>query len=112
MFVRIPETIVHKYACHVWQKIFEIRWVTSPPAVMAHVHGALKGRWAQIALDETGSLAIQNIFENLTEPEKVNVGMSLLHERGGQIPADIEWLAASLGRSVGQYSNDCQRTMG
>ncbi|KAI8582561.1 hypothetical protein K450DRAFT_227752 [Umbelopsis ramanniana AG] len=70
LFQNIPETITHRYACHVWQKVFEIRWNTHPPAVMYHVNSALKGRWAQVALDETGSLVIQNIFENLTEHDK------------------------------------------
>ena len=23
---RIPETVIHRYACHVWQKLFELRW--------------------------------------------------------------------------------------
>lgn len=71
LFERVPETIIHKSACHVWQKIFEIRWVNHPVPVMTHVYQALKGRWAQVALDETGSLVIQNIFENLPEDDKV-----------------------------------------
>ncbi|ORZ16322.1 armadillo-type protein [Absidia repens] len=70
LFENIPETVTHKSACHVWQKIFEIRWVHHPVKVMAHMHEALKGRWTEVALDETGSLVIQNIFENLSEPEK------------------------------------------
>ncbi|CAO3663812.1 unnamed protein product [Umbelopsis vinacea] len=70
LFQNIPETITHRYACHVWQKVFEIRWNENPPAVMNHVNNALQGRWAQVALDETGSLVIQNIFENLTEQDK------------------------------------------
>lgn len=71
LFVKIPETITHKYACHVWQKVFEVRWSTDTTPMMNHIHESLKGRWAQIALDETGSLVIQNIFENLTEEDKV-----------------------------------------
>lgn len=71
LFVKIPETITHKYACHVWQKVFEVRWSTDTTSMMIHIHEALKGRWAQIALDETGSLVIQNIFENLTQEDKV-----------------------------------------
>ncbi|KAI9247373.1 armadillo-type protein [Helicostylum pulchrum] len=70
LFVKIPETITHKYACHVWQKVFEVRWSTDTTPMMNHIHESLKGRWAQIALDETGSLVIQNIFENLTEEDK------------------------------------------
>ncbi|KAF9121442.1 hypothetical protein BGW39_010524 [Mortierella sp. 14UC] len=70
MFRRIRETIVHRYACHVWQKVFEIRWTDAPPAVMTYVNSAVAGRWASVAVDETGSLVVQNIFENCAEHDK------------------------------------------
>ncbi|KAI8347773.1 armadillo-type protein [Mortierella sp. GBAus27b] len=70
MFRRIPETIVHRYACHVWQKVFEIRWTDSPPAVMTYVNNAVAGKWPSVAVDETGSLVVQNIFENCPEHDK------------------------------------------
>ncbi|KAF9148239.1 hypothetical protein BG015_010045 [Linnemannia schmuckeri] len=70
MFRRIRETIVHRYACHVWQKVFEIRWTDAPPAVMTYVNNAVVGRWAGVAVDETGSLVVQNIFENCAEHDK------------------------------------------
>lgn len=68
---RIPETVVHRYACHVWQKLFELRWSGEPPQVMAKVNEALRGMWHEVALGETGSLVVQNIFENCIEEEKV-----------------------------------------
>lgn len=71
MFRRIRETIVHRYACHVWQKVFEIRWTDAPPAVMTYVNNAVAGRWACVAVDETGSLVVQNVFENCAEHDKV-----------------------------------------
>ncbi|KAJ5955701.1 hypothetical protein N7501_009980 [Penicillium viridicatum] len=67
---RIPETVVHRYACHVWQKLFELRWSGEPPQVMANVNEALRGMWHEVALGETGSLVVQNIFENCVEEEK------------------------------------------
>ncbi|EKV13041.1 Armadillo-like helical [Penicillium digitatum] len=67
---RIPETVVHRYACHVWQKLFELRWSGEPPQVMAKVNEALRGMWHDVALGETGSLVVQNIFENCVEEEK------------------------------------------
>ncbi|KAF9957761.1 hypothetical protein BGZ72_001427 [Mortierella alpina] len=70
MFRRIRETIVHRYACHVWQKVFEIRWTDAPPAVMTYVNNAVAGRWASVAVDETGSLVVQNVFENCAEHDK------------------------------------------
>ncbi|BCS27505.1 Pumilio-family RNA binding repeat-containing protein [Aspergillus puulaauensis] len=67
---RIPETVIHRYACHVWQKLFELRWSGEPPQIMAKVNDALHGMWHEVALGETGSLVVQNIFENCVEDEK------------------------------------------
>ncbi|KAL9606405.1 MAG: hypothetical protein Q9179_000425 [Wetmoreana sp. 5 TL-2023] len=67
---RIPETVIHRYACHVWQKLFELRWADSPPQIMKYVNEALRGMWHDVALGETGSLVVQNIFENCLEKDK------------------------------------------
>lgn len=68
---RIPETVIHRYACHVWQKLFELRWHDSPPQIMRCVNDALNGIWHEVAMGETGSLVVQNIFENCLEEDKV-----------------------------------------
>lgn len=68
---RIPETVIHRYACHVWQKLFELRWTKTPPQIMKYVNDALRGMWHEVALGETGSLVVQNIFENCLEEDKV-----------------------------------------
>ncbi|KAA8913236.1 armadillo-type protein [Sphaerosporella brunnea] len=67
---RIPETVIHRYACHVWQKLFELRWTGNPPQIMKYVNEALRGMWHEVALGETGSLVVQNIFENCLENDK------------------------------------------
>ncbi|KAJ9666125.1 hypothetical protein H2201_003803 [Coniosporium apollinis] len=67
---RIPETVIHRYACHVWQKLFELRWSDSPPQIMKYVNEALRGMWHEVALGETASLVVQNIFENCLEEDK------------------------------------------
>ncbi|PHH65188.1 hypothetical protein CDD81_3319 [Ophiocordyceps australis] len=67
---RIPETVIHRYACHVWQKLFELRWIESPPQIMKFVNESLRGMWHEVALGETGSLVVQNIFENCLEEDK------------------------------------------
>lgn len=67
---RIPETVIHRYACHVWQKLFELRWNGQPPQIMRYVNEALRGMWHEVALGETGSLVVQNIFENCLEDDK------------------------------------------
>jgi hypothetical protein len=69
---RIPDTVIHRYACHVWQKLFELRWSDSPPQIMRYVNDALSGMWHEVALGETGSLVVQNIFENCLEEDKVS----------------------------------------
>jgi hypothetical protein len=68
---KIPETVVHRYSCHVWQKLFELRWSDSPPEIMNEVNLKLAGIWHEVALGETGSLVVQNIFENCLEVDKV-----------------------------------------
>ncbi|KAK9472099.1 armadillo-type protein [Dipodascopsis tothii] len=67
---QVADTIVHRYACHVWQKLFELRWDSAPPPIMSYVNKELKGMWTQVALGETGSLVVQNIFENCLEEDK------------------------------------------
>jgi hypothetical protein len=59
-------------ACHVWQKLFELRWTGNPPQIMKYVNEALRGMWHEVALGETGSLVVQNIFENCLENDKVS----------------------------------------
>ncbi|KAI0004809.1 ARM repeat-containing protein [Xylariaceae sp. FL0662B] len=67
---QIPKTVIHRYACHVWQKLFELRWTESPPQIMKYVNDALRNMWHEVALGETGSLVVQNIFENCLEEDK------------------------------------------
>ena len=43
----------------------------APPQIMKYVNEALRGRWSEVALGETGSLVVQNIFENCLEEDKV-----------------------------------------
>ncbi|RWA13703.1 hypothetical protein EKO27_g1387 [Xylaria grammica] len=76
---RIPETVIHRYACHVWQKLFELRWTKSPPQIMKYVNDALEGMWHEVALGETGSLVVQNIFENCLEEDKRPCIEEVLH---------------------------------
>lgn len=79
LLTRIADTVVHRYACHVWQKLFELRWAGSPPMIMGTVNKALRGNWTQVALGETGSLVVQNIFENCNETDKRPCVDEVLH---------------------------------
>lgn len=78
LFRVIPETFTHRFACHVWQRIFELKWVGEPPTIMSYVHAALKGQWHVVANDDNGSLVIQCIFENCSDGEKASVMSEVL----------------------------------
>ena len=73
----IPETITHKHAAHVWQRVFETKW-KEPPALLRYIDGLLKNQWAHVANDENGSLVIQCIFENSVEVEKESIVCEVL----------------------------------
>lgn len=71
LLANVSETVTHRYACHVWQKLFELRWKKiSPPPFMKKMNEELKGKWHLIAAEETGSLVVQNIFENCNKEDK------------------------------------------
>ncbi|KIV99141.1 uncharacterized protein PV09_09172 [Verruconis gallopava] len=90
---RIRDTIVHRYACHVWQKLFELRWQGPPPMIMGTVNAALVGQWTQVAVGETGSLVVQNIFENCNDEDK--------RPCIDEVLANLDYIAR------GQYGNWC-----
>lgn len=73
LFRSIPETFTHRFACHVWQRVFEIKWTIEPPPIMQYVQNAIFGQWTTIANDENGSLVVQCIFENCSQNEKIPV---------------------------------------
>lgn len=108
---RIPETVIHRYACHVWQKLFELRWTESPPQIMKYVNESLWGMWHEVALGETGSLVVQNIFENCLEDDKVSLALHFLHSRlvliADQRPCIEEVLASIDVVAHGQFGNWC-----
>jgi hypothetical protein len=93
LLTRIRDTIVHRYACHVWQKLFELRWQGPPPMIMGTVNAALVGQWTQVAVGETGSLVVQNIFENCNEDDK----RPCINE----VVGNLDYIAR------GQYGNWC-----
>jgi hypothetical protein len=47
---------------------------------MKYVNDALRGLWTEIALGETGSLVVQNIFENCLDDDKVTLPRPRLQE--------------------------------
>lgn len=59
-------TLTSRNSVHVWAKVLEIKW--SDPAfhrsLMGAINAAMAGRWASIAMQETGSIVVQNLFES------------------------------------------------
>lgn len=106
---RIPETVIHRYACHVWQKLFELRWTESPPQIMKYVNEALRGMWHEVALGETGSLVVQNIFENCLEEDKVSNSLFPKEQSLTKLqrPCIEEVLASIDIVAHGQFGNWC-----
>ncbi|PWN53305.1 ARM repeat-containing protein [Violaceomyces palustris] len=69
---RLVETLTSRNSIHVWQKILEINWTHSGfrSAIFTTINKMMKGRWAQAAMQETGSIICQNIFESADMEEK------------------------------------------
>ena len=62
----IIDSICNKFACHVWQRIFEIGWTKADIEILfTKVSIALKGKWVEVSKDENGSLVVQCLFENI-----------------------------------------------
>lgn len=79
MFLTLPNTITHKFACHVWQRVFETKWTGSEsPAIFQRVYESLKNQWHLIANDENGSLVIQCIFENCGDATRISIMNEIL----------------------------------
>ncbi|EEB06964.1 meiotic PUF family protein 1 [Schizosaccharomyces japonicus yFS275] len=57
-------SILRRNSCHVWQKLLDMRWPEHTSFIMSQLNVLLRGKWAEIAMSEMGSLVVQNIFEN------------------------------------------------
>lgn len=79
---RLDQTLTSRHSIHVWQRILETEW-TRPQfreQIFASINRQLKGRWARIARQETGSIICQNIFESAQPAEKAMCMRELLEE--------------------------------
>lgn len=69
----VYETLVCRNSIHIWQKILELHWPTNGEMrarIYAVVNKTMKGRWAETAMLETGSIICQNLFECANADEK------------------------------------------
>lgn len=67
------DTLTSRNAVHVWAKVLEIEWTdkTFRTKVLEFINKQVRGRWATIAMQETGSIVVQNLFESAGEGENV-----------------------------------------
>ncbi|CAO1624655.1 unnamed protein product [Sympodiomycopsis kandeliae] len=66
------DTLTCRNSVHVWAKALETKWSSEPfrRRLYATINAAMKGRWACTAMQETGSIVVQNLFESADEDEK------------------------------------------
>ena len=69
---RLLQTLSARSAVHIWQKTLEISWThaTFRATLFQTINDHLRGRWAETAMQETGSIICQNIFESADTNEK------------------------------------------
>lgn len=79
---RLDETLTSRHSIHVWQRILETEWSRAPfrEKIFAAINRQLKGRWAQTARQETGSIICQNIFESARPAEKAQCVHEVLEQ--------------------------------
>ncbi|CAO1632967.1 unnamed protein product [Parajaminaea phylloscopi] len=67
----LMSTLTSRNAVHVWAKILEIQWSDGAyrRKVFERIHRAMKGHWAAVAMQETGSIVVQNLFESADEDD-------------------------------------------
>ncbi|PWN34673.1 ARM repeat-containing protein [Meira miltonrushii] len=68
---KLEETIASRHAIHIWQKVLDTQWQEAGmrSKIVNTLNEVLRGKWADIALSETGSLICQNLFESGSDAE-------------------------------------------
>lgn len=63
---RLDQTMTSRNSIHVWQQILETDWTDADfrKRMFSTINAQLKGKWAGVATQETGSIICQNIFES------------------------------------------------
>lgn len=68
----LPESLTSRNAVHVWAKILEMQWTGRAfrRKVFDVINRGMRGHWASVAMQETGSIVVQNLFESADEDER------------------------------------------
>ncbi|KAK0530844.1 meiotic PUF protein 1 [Tilletia horrida] len=63
---RLAETLTSRNSIHVWQKLLEINWTSREfrKSIFRTINDTMRGTWARTAVQETGSIICQNVFES------------------------------------------------
>ncbi|KAJ9475608.1 putative mRNA-binding protein PUF3 (putative) [Pseudozyma hubeiensis] len=79
---RLDQTLASRHSIHVWQRILETEWSCASfrEQIFAAINTQLKGQWAQMARQETGSIICQNIFESAQPAEKAQCMHEVLEQ--------------------------------
>ncbi|PWN20569.1 ARM repeat-containing protein [Microstroma glucosiphilum] len=76
------ETLTSRNSVHVWAKALEVKWSSEKfrEKVFDVINAAMRGHWAYTAMQETGSIVVQNLFESAQGPEKKDCIEEILHK--------------------------------
>lgn len=63
---------MYEHSCVIWCRL-QARWSDKSirKDIYQAINDAMRGKWAQAAMQETGSIVCQNIFESADDTEKV-----------------------------------------
>ncbi|KDN52708.1 ARM repeat-containing protein [Tilletiaria anomala UBC 951] len=69
---RLMDTLAARSSVHIWQKALEITWTQASfrAKIFQVLNDSLRAKWALTAMQETGSIICQNIFESADASEK------------------------------------------
>ncbi|CAD6973970.1 unnamed protein product [Tilletia controversa] len=77
---RLAETLTSRNSIHVWQKLLEIKWSSYEfrKSIFRKINDTMRGHWARTAVQETGSIICQNIFESADAEDRQECILEIL----------------------------------
>ncbi|KAE8233706.1 hypothetical protein CF326_g1257 [Tilletia indica] len=77
---RLAETLTSRNSIHVWQKLLEIKWSSQEfrKSIFRKINDTMRGQWARTAIQETGSIICQNIFESADAQDRQECILEIL----------------------------------
>lgn len=80
----LMETLTSRNSVHVWAKALETKWTDEAfrRRLYETINRVMRGRWAATAMQETGSIVVQNLFESAEDDEKQDCVEEILDRLG------------------------------